>query len=163
MVTVEPPKDIDPAHDVVKKCKFGKKKLSINPIYVIIRIHIDGENSDAQVVAYSYEQDIGSRFVEQIAAKEVYGRFWDFEKEGSPCFDPIDSSGEEKPIPEGMFLMWNGNDDLDEYGDFDTSTAPALTVYNNGKPITRFKVSLANININDLMLIETEGDKFFNQ
>lgn len=164
LVSIEPPKDIDPEHDVVKKCKLGRKKLPTNPIFVIIRVEIDGENSDARVIAYSYDSDIGSRFIEEIAAKEVYGRFWDIEKEGSPCFDPINENGEEKPLPDGMFLMWDEDTgDLDEYGNFDTGSSPALTIYNNGTAIARYKLSKAHININDLMTIETEGDRFFNR
>lgn len=46
----------EPAHDVVVKCPNGKKKLPTASIYVVIRINLQGPETDADVIAYSYDQ-----------------------------------------------------------------------------------------------------------
>ena len=157
----------DPAHDVVKKCKNGRLHRPVDDVYVIIRINLEGDCPDADALAHSYDQDFGSQFVEQIACREIYGRFWDHEKEGSPCFDPCGDGGEIRPFPSGTFMMW----DPEDYGDDEATgipkiKSPTLTIYGPGpdhKPVRRYKVARTQLTIQDLMSIETNGDRFFKQ
>lgn len=154
----------DPEHDVVAKCKNGKKHLSTSSIYVVIRVNLQGIETDADVIAYSYDPDFGSKFVEQIAATEVFGQFWDYDKNGSPCFDPFNDDGTEKPVPSGRFLMWDeetAEDKLDDQG-MPIPACPTLIVFDGEVAIRKYKVALAPLTVHDLISIETEGDKMFN-
>lgn len=155
----------DPAHDVVKKCKNGRLHKPVDDVYVIIRINLEGEMPDADAIAHSYSSDFGSQFVEQIACREVYGRFWDHVKEGSPCFDPYVDGGETtRPFPSGIFMMWDPVDNIDDEHGIPRNAVPTLTIYDEGpihKPIKRYKVVKTQLTIQDLMSIETDGDTFF--
>ena len=154
-----------PEHDVVAKCRNGKKKLSTSSIYVVIRVNLQGVDTDADVIAYSYDADLGSKFVEQIAATEVFGRFWSYEKDGSPCFDPFNIDGSEKPIPKTKFMMWDEDtldDTVDDQG-MPASACPTLLVFDGEVPIRKYKIALAQLTVHDLVSIETAGDQFFSQ
>jgi hypothetical protein len=153
-----------PEHDVVAKCPNGKKRLPTASIHVVIRVNLQGIDTDADVIAYSYDSDFGSKFVEQIASTEVFGRFWNYEKNGSPCFDPLNDDGSEKPMPKGKFMMWD-LDSLEETVDdqgMPVKPCPTLIIFDGETPIRKYKVALAPITVQDLVSIETEGDKFFN-
>lgn len=154
-----------PEHDVVAKCRNGKKKLPTAPIYVVIRVNLQGVDTDADVISYSYDPDFGSKFVEQIASTEVFGKFWDYDKNGSPCFDPFNDDGSEKPLPKDKFMMWDEeslDERLDEQG-MPIGACPTLIIFDGEIPIRKYKVALAQLTVRDLVSIETEGDKFFNQ
>jgi hypothetical protein len=156
---------IDPEHDVVAKCPNGKLKRNTAPIYVVIRVDVDGADTDADVIAYSYDADFGSKFIEQIACRETYGKFWDYKKDGSPCFDPYTDDGEERPFPDGRFMMWDETtleDETDEAG-MPMPATPTLVIFDgpDHHAIRKYKLSLAQLTINDYMSIETEGDRFF--
>jgi hypothetical protein len=154
----------DPAHDVVEKCKNGKLHRPVDDVYVVLRLTLDGDDIDGDVVAYSYNPDFGSTFVEQIACRQLYQRFWDYDKEGSPCFDPYNDDGELRKFPSGRFMMWDAADDGDDEHGMPRRVCPTLTLYGDGpehKPFMRYKVCTASLNIYDLMSIETEGDRFF--
>jgi hypothetical protein len=156
----------DPAHDVVKKCRNGRLLKPVDDVYVIIRINLEGDCPDADALAHSYDPDFGSKFVEQIACREIYGRFWDYDKEGTPCFDPYTDDGEGmRPFPSGMFMMWDIEDDSDDPSTGVPKVAvPSLTIYGEGpehKPMRRYKVAKTQLTIQDLMAIETDGDRFF--
>jgi hypothetical protein len=154
----------DPAHDVVAKCKNGRLHKPVDDLYVIFRINLEGDCPDADAVAHSFSPDFGSLFVEQIACKELYNRFWDHEKEGSPCFDIYDDDGEIRPFPSGKFMMWDPEDKGDDEHGLPKVNVPTLTIYGDGpehKPIKRYKIAKTQLTIQDLMSIETEGDKFF--
>ena len=155
----------DPAHDVVAKCKNGKLHRPVDDVYVIIRIDLEASEPDADAIAYSYDTVFGSQFVEQIACRELYGRFWNHEKDGSPCFDPFEDGGGQRPMPHGRLMMWDAVDDTgnDENG-LPKPIVPCLTIYGEGpehKPMKRYKVAKVQLTIHDLMSIETEGDKMF--
>lgn len=156
----------DPSHDVVKKCKNGKLHRPVDDVYVIFMIDLEGKDGpDVTAIAHSYSQDFGSEFVEQIACRHLFGRFWDHSKEGSPCFDPYDDNGELRSLPPGRFMMWDETDDTadDEHG-LPQPYVPTLTVYGDlpdHKPVRRYKVAKTQLTIQDLMSIETDGDIFF--
>lgn len=155
----------DPAHDVVKKCKNGKLHKPVDDVYVIIRINLEGDCPDADAIAYSYDTSFGSKFVVQIACRELYGRFWS-DEEGDPCFDPIGDDGELRPYPSGKFMCWDAEDTGDDENGIPKQHVPTLTIYGEGpehEPIKRYKVAKVQLSIHDLMSIETEGDMFFNQ
>ena len=158
----------DASHDVVKKCKNGRLHRPVEDVYVLFRIKLDKDYPDVDALAHSYDPDFGSQFVEQIACREVYGRFWDVEKEGSPCFDPYDDEGELRQVPMGKFMMWDVDEDDaedDEHG-VPKVKVPSLTIYDEGpehKAIMRYKVAKTQLTIQDLMSIETQGDRFFTQ
>lgn len=156
----------DPKHDVVLKCKNGRLHRPVEDIYVVIRINLEDEDVDADAIAYSYDTQFGSQFVEQIACRELYGRFWDHEKEGSPCFDPYGDGGETRPLPRGRFMMWDddGSSEDDLATGLPKPAVPSLTIYAEApehKAIKRYKVAKIQLTIQDLMSIETEGDRFF--
>ena len=136
------------------KCKNGKLHRPVDDVHVVFRVDLDPEGADASAIAHSYDADFGSQFIEQIACRELYGRFWDHEKEGSPCFDPV----EDGEPPEGRFMMWDvPPDDGDEH-------LPSLTIYGPGPKHTaerRYKIAKTQLTIQDLMSIETDGDRFF--
>lgn len=153
-----------PEHDVVAKCPNGKKKLPTSSIFVVIRVNLQGVDTDADVIAYSYDPDFGSKFVEQVASTEVYGKFWDYEKNGSPCFDPVNEDGSEKPIPQGKFMMWDEESAEDKQDDsgMPIVACPTLIIFDGETPIRKYKIALAQLTVQDLISIETEGDRFFN-
>lgn len=156
----------DPSHDVVKKCRNGRLHKPVDDVYVVIVIDFDGKDGpDASAIAHSFSPDFGSEFVEQIACRQLYGRFWDHKKEGSPCFDPYGDDGELRAFPGGSFMMWDPQDDgVDDENGLPKQSVPTLTVYGEGpehKPVKRYKVAKTQLTINDLMSIETEGDLFF--
>jgi len=155
-VSIEEP-DFETASDVVAKCPNGKiKNRSTSAIYVIMRIDLDGPDTDADVLGYSYDMEYGCPFIESIAARDAFGKFWDFKKQGSPCFDPLDDDGLPRAPPAGRFMMW---DLLDAE---ESLTAASLTIYqNSAKPLRRYKLCLAQPTINDFLAIETEKDKLF--
>lgn len=158
----------DPKHDVVLKCKNGRLHRPVDDIFVIIRIDIEQDDADAHAIAYSYDVQFGSQFVEQIACRELYGRFWDHEKEGTPCFDPYDDEGKMRPLPRGRFMMWDddGSSEDDAATGLPKVSTPSLTIYDKGpehRPIKRYKVSKVQLTIQDLISIETDGDRFFKQ
>lgn len=154
--------------DVVARCPNGKiRGRSTSSIFVIIRITIDGENSDADVIAYSYEGVFGSSFVELVAAKELYGRDWN-PSNGSPCFDPFREDGSEKPLPPHKFMMWDEVDD--DYDGVPSMVRYSLTVYGDEeegrtdrRAIKRYKVTEAQLSLRDFVAIETDGDRKFIQ
>lgn len=152
-----------PEHDVVAKCRNGKLKRATGDVYVVMRVTLAGRETDADAVAYSYDPDFGTPFVEQIACRELYGRFWDHKKEGSPCFDPFDDDGNEVPPPVGRrFMMWDAEQDEFDSEGMPVTPTPSLTVYDvDGEPMRRYKIARVQLTINDLMAIETEGDRFF--
>lgn len=164
--TVDPKFEEGPEHDVVARCPNGKiRGRSSAPIYVIMRVDMENPDEiDADVIAYSYENDLGSRFVETIAARDTFGKFWDFGAHGSPCFDPFRDDGSQRDFPPGRFMMWDEPED--EAPECPRSTISSLTIYDGdapGKPraIRRYKVCLAQPTINDYIAMETEGDKLF--
>lgn len=162
---VEPVFDESTSHDVVARCPNGKiKGRSTAPIYVIIRINLDGTDTDADVIGYSYASEYGNPFMENIAARDAFGKFWNY-KDGSPCYDPVKDDGTERPFPEGRFIMW---DEVDpDYEGIPSVTVGSITIYEakeadkNRRPIRRYKMMQAQPTINDFMSIETAGDKKF--
>ena len=167
---VEPVFDDKVSHDVVERCPNGKiKGRSTAPVYVIIRINLDGVDTDADVLGYSYGPDYGCPFMETVAARDAFGKFWNY-KDGSPCFDPIKDDGSERPLPTDRFLMW---DEIEEdYDGIPSVTIGSLTIYEAKaegdseiarKPIRRYKMMQAQPSLNDFMSIETEGDRKFLQ
>jgi len=171
---VEPVFDEKVSHDVVERCPNGKiKGKSTSPIYVIIRINLDGVDTDADVLGYSYGSDYGCPFMEMVAARDAFGKFWNY-KDGSPCFDPIKDDGSERPLPDGRFLMW---DEIEEdYDGIPSVTIGSLTIYEAKeetkpgepdntvrRPIRRYKMMQAQPSLNDFMAIETTGDRKFLQ
>jgi hypothetical protein len=150
---------------VMDKCKNGKVRgRSSAPIYVVIRIDLDGADTDADVLGYSYSEDCGCPFIETVAARDAFGAFWNFQKNGSPCFDPIADDGSTRQPPTGRFIMW---DELEESADPDNlpdTTKASLTIYEAGddhKPIRRYKLVMAQPTINDYVQMETAGDLLF--
>lgn len=147
-------------HDVVARCPNGKIiGRSGADIYVVFRI--DLEQMDADALAYSYDEDFGGKFIEQIACREVYGKFWDFEKMGSPCWDPYGKDGQEMPKPKGKFMMWDEPEETAPDA-MPVPKAICLTVYDGERAVRRYKMATIGINVFDLIAMETEGDKFFN-
>ena len=145
---------IDPKNDVVLRCKNGTRVRNTSCIYVVFRIDCECVEPDAEVIAYSYDEDFGTAFIEQVASREVFGQFWDY-KNGSPCFDPIDDDGNVKPLPtDSRFMMWDSPSD---------DRPPTLSVFEKEKLVSRYKLATAYLTINDLMSIETDGDRFFKQ
>lgn len=170
----EPRFDDSKCHDVVARCKNGTVTgRSTAPIHVIIRINLNGRDTDADVMGYSYSPDLGLPYMELIAAKDAFNVFWDYRKNGSPCFDPIRDDGSERPLPSGRFMMWDEfEDDLDGmpkvtlgsitlYEAADPDTDP--TKPDSHKPFRRYKFMTAQPTINDYMAIETVGDRKFIQ
>ena len=167
----DPKFDDDVEHDVVARCPNGKiQGRSSAPIYVVIRIDFDDEGTDADVVAYSYDTDLGCTFIETIAARTTFGKFWNFKTNGSPCFDPICDDGSVRDPPNGRFMMWDEIEQDD--ADVPDTTKASLTIYDldetgstnskpKYKPIQRYKLCIAQPTINDYVAIETTGDKFF--
>ena len=156
----------DPKHDVVARCPNGRLHRPVDDVYVIVRINLDEDDVDADAIAYSYDTRFGSQFVEQIACRELYGRFWDHDKEGSPCFDPFGDGGESRPLPRGSFMMWDddGSSEDDKATGLPKEAVPSLTIYGEGPAhvaLKRYKVARVQLTIQDLMSIETDGDKFF--
>jgi hypothetical protein len=153
--------DPPPEHDVVLKCKNGKRKLPTGDIYVLFRIST-GMNAD--VIAYSWDPDFGKKFIEQIACKEIFGKFWD-PKDGSPCFDPFNDDGSRRPIPNGKILIWDESTtelDFDDQG-MPIDPCPTLYVFDDKEPVCKYKMQRATVTIHDYVSIETQGDKFFNK
>ena len=127
-------------------------------------IHYYADCPDADAIAHSYDPDFGSQFVEQIACRELYGRFWDYDKEGSPCFDPYGDGGEMRTFPSGSFMMWDQQAEGDDEHGVPMQVVPSLTIYGEGpehKPTKRYKVAKTQMTIQDLISIETDGDRFF--
>lgn len=160
-------------HDVIAKCPNGKIRGRITDnLYVVMRVDMeDPQNVDADVLAYSYDPDeCGCQFMETVAARDCYGKWWDFAKDGSPCFDPYRSDGTEKPPPPGKFMMWDETE-VSQDGLPDTTVA-SLTIYNNSGisssaaasgivAIRRYKLATAQPTVNDYIQCETEGDRVF--
>ena len=166
----EPKFDEKVNHDVVSRCPNGKiKGKSTAPIYVIVRIDLDGVDTDADILGYSYSPDYGCPFLENIAARDCFGKFWNY-KDGSPCFDPIRDDGSERPLPEGRFIMWEEIEP--DYDGIPSVTVGAITIYEakeeakkeeDRRPIRRYKLMQAQISPNDFLAIETAGDRKFLQ
>lgn len=149
---------------VMDKCTQGRARgLSSNPIFVVIRVELDGADTDADVLGYSHSEDYGCPFIETIAARDAFGTFWNYKKNGSPCFDPIADDGSERPLPNGRFIMWDEPDEPNPDGLMEMTRA-SLTIYEAGtdhKPIRRYKLVMAQPTINDYMAMETAGDLLF--
>ena len=156
----------DPKHDVVLKCRNGRVRKPVDDIFVIFRVDLESSEPDAIAVAYSYNPTYAMQFVVQVACKDLYGKFWDEVKNGNPCFDLYDTDGSERPLPEGPFMMWDDDtleDDVDEQG-MPIPKTPTLNLYGDGpehKTIRRYKIAQLQLTINDMLSIETEGDRFF--
>lgn len=160
----------DPAKtNVLARCPNGKVRgRSTAPVYVVIRINLeDADNVDADVIGYSWDPDIGMPFIESIAARDCFGKWWNADKYGSAVYDPVRDDGTEAPVPPEKFMMW---DEIE--GDCDgmlTPTAASLTVYDMfrpetpdvRKPLRRYKLACAQLTIKDYVAIETDGDRKF--
>jgi len=186
-VTAIPNRDaiVTGGRDIIARCPNGKIRGRITDnLYVVMRVDMeDLQNVDADVLAYSYDPDeCGCQFMETIAARDCYGKWWDFTKDGSPCFDPYRSDGTEKPPPPGKFMMW---DETGGSGDsVPDTTVASITIYNNCGggmsssssssssssttviptgilAIRRYKLVTAQPTINDYIQCETEGDRVF--
>lgn len=163
----EPVFDDTVEHNVVKRCQNGVVKgRSTAPIYVIVRIHLAGEDTDADILGYSYSPQYGCSFMEAVAAKDAFGTTWDY-KHGSPCFDPVTDDGSLRAFPQGRFIMW---DEPEEPCDgIPSATVGSITVYEADKgmeqreTIRRYKFMQAQPTLNDFLAIETEGDRKFIQ
>ncbi len=136
-------------------------------LYVVIKIDLDGPATDADAMGYSYDKEYGCPFIETIAARDCFGKFWDFKGQGSPCFDPIDDDGNTRPLPKRRFMMW---DELDEESPEDCiprTIAASLTIYDydaesaTHRAARRYKLCMVQPTIDDYVAIETEGDKLF--
>jgi hypothetical protein len=144
----------------------------LKPLLICIRIDLAGKNTDADVLGFSRNLDLGGGFMETVAARDIYGKFWDFRKNGSPCFDPFTDEGELKPLPVGKFIMW---DELEQHPDIPNTTKASITAYaaaeantnpndlSKRQAIRRFKLSLAQPTINDLMATNTDGDRLLEE
>jgi len=171
----EPTFDEGRCTDVSLRCPNGRLRgVSTAAIYTVLRVNMEGEEPDADVLGYSYSEQFGCPFIETVAARDAFGRFWNFSKEGSPCYDPYDDAGELRPPPAGRFLMWDEPEEDDE--GIPSPTRASLTIYDarEGEPtgdvladlqkrkaIRRYKFVLTQPTINDMVAIETEGDKLF--
>ena len=164
----EPVFDEKRCTDVVKRCPNGKiRGRSTASIYVITRLNIDGENTTSDVIGFSYEDKFGSQFVEMIAAKELYGRDWNYSN-GSPCFDPFREDGTERPLPTHKFMMW---DEIEQdYDGVVSMVSRSLTIYGekeegreDRRAIKRYLVSQAQLCLLDYIAMETDGDRKFIQ
>jgi hypothetical protein len=144
----------------------------MKPLLICIRIDLAGKDTDADVIGYSRDVSLGGSFLEIIAARDIHGKFWDFRKNGSPCFDPIADDGTLNPLPAGKFLMW---DEIEQHPDIPSTTRASITAYaaaedgsdpsdiSARRAVRRFKLSVAQPTINDLMATSTEGDRLLEQ
>jgi hypothetical protein len=146
--------------------------MSLKPILVCIRVNLAGRDTDADVLGFSRNLELGGGFLEVVAARDIYAKFWDHRKFGSPCFDPFTDEGDLKPLPPGKFIMW---DEIEQHPDIPSTTRASITAYDAAEPdtdpndlgkrkaIRRFKLSLAQPTINDLMAVNTEGDRLLEE
>lgn len=165
----EPVFETDPRKtDVVERCPNGKiRGRSTSAIYVVVRINLDGADTDADVIGYSWDPDYGCPFMESIAARDCFGRWWDAAKYGSAVFDPVRDDGTEVPLPAEKFMMWDEPDEEDD--GIPPSTVAAITIYDmfrpetpgTRRPLRRYKLERAQPTIRDYVAIETEGDRKF--
>lgn len=146
--------------------------MSLKPILVCIRVNLAGRDTDADVLGFSRNLELGGTFLEIVAARDIYAKFWDHRKFGSPCFDPFTDGGDLKPLPPGKFIMW---DEIEQHPDIPSTTRASITAYDAAEPdtdpndlskrkaIRRFKLSLAQPTIHDLMAVNTEGDRLLEE
>lgn len=165
-------KEQGPDTNVVSRTVYGKVRgLSSAPIYVIIRILLDGPDTDAFVIAHSFDPLYGNKTIEQMAAREAFQCDWNYERDGSPCFDPISEDGvSEKPLPCGRFIMWDEPEEKDDCGmpSPDSNVIDSITVYDCYRPesstrkaLCRYKLMKSQPSMEDYMMMETAGDLKF--
>lgn len=159
-----------PSTDVVARCPNGRVRgRSSAPIYVLFRVQLDGPDTDADVIGHSFDDIVGHTTIERMAAREAFGRDWNYQKDGSPAFDPIRDDGTTRPPPPGRFIMW---DDIQpDIDGIPSDCRGCVTVYDayhpetpdTRKAISRYKLMVSQPTLEDFMLMETAGDLKFLQ
>lgn len=170
-VPVEDPvfPEAGPQTDVVARCPNGKiKGRSTAAIFVVMRINVEGVDTDADVMCYSHETQFAGRFMEYIAARDCFGQDWN-PKHGSAVWSPYRDDGSDRPVPPGRFMMWDEQEE--DIDGVPPPTVCSLTIYDSAPegyvegdartPIRRYKLVSTNITIHDYMAIETAGDTKF--
>lgn len=174
----------DDSKDVVSSCPNGQlKDVCTSRIYVIVRIVNNAATgasmcpSDVTVLGYSYSPEFAAPYMEEVAARALYGSSYESMGKAFITFDPIDENGDVKPLPTGRFMMWDEPNDDEDDGLFSRSQPmPSLSIYESlkestdaGRPepnihravLVMYKADLADLTVNDYMAVETAGDRKF--
>ena len=141
--------------------------MVITTLYVAVRLdHLlvssaKDKNLGVEVLAYTDDMHEGTKFLETVIAKYVYGRDWVYERDGDPFFDPYNS--EQAPPPVGKFAVWDDDSLADDpLLDRPTSVVASAAVFSEAPAravICSFKLCRVNPMISDFVRTFTEGDR----
>ena len=139
----------------------------ISTLYVAIREdhHLvqtaKGKNIGVEVLGYTDDMNDGMKFIETVAAKDVYGRDWTFNASEDPFYDP--QNEDNLPPSDGKFVVWD--EDIvgdDPVLDRPTTVLGSASVYSE-KPdrylLRSYKLCRANPMVADFVRATSEGDR----
>jgi hypothetical protein len=118
-------------------------------------------NLGVEALGYTDTLADGTQFIETIAAKDVHGKDWSYERHGDPFYDPDD---EESSVPDAnsKFCVWDNIELDDVMIDRPTSVVASVSVFSEECPerhlLRSYKLCKANPTVADFVRATTEGD-----
>jgi hypothetical protein len=140
----------------------------INTLYVALRLdhlQVSAErerNLGVETLGYTDRRSDGEQFIETIAAKDVHGKDWSYERYGDPFYDPLDSASK-MPGADQKFGVWDEDLEPDDpMIDRPTTVVASISVFSEAAParelVRSYKLCRVNPTVADFARATTEGD-----